>query len=303
MPRMAAHTRKTASRKTASRKREGRSRTGVNEIKRIGMRRTGFSDAYHYMMTMPMTWLLLTLVSGYLLANAVFAVLYLASPGSIANAEPGSFADAYFFSVQTMATIGYGALLPGSFVGNVIATAETVVGMLTVALSAGIVFARVSRPTARMMFSDVIVIGRRNNLPTLMLRVANRRRNQIVEARITIAILRRERTAEGEEIRRFHDLNLERARTPIFALTWTVLHVIDEDSPLYGATPESLKADEAEFICAITGTDETFAQPVHARFRYAVDDIRWNTRFVDIMARRDDGSRFIDYSQFHDTVD
>jgi inward rectifier potassium channel len=278
-------------------------RTGVSDIKRIGLKRTGLRDGYHYMMTIPVSGLLLTLVAIYLLTNAIFALLYIAFPGSIAHAEPGSFSDAYFFSVQTMATIGYGALLPGSMAGNVIATAETVVGMLTVALSAGVVFARVSRPTARMMFSEVAVIGTRNGQPTLIFRVANQRRNQIVEANIHVAFLRSEHTMEGEEVRRFHDLKLERNSTPIFALSWTVLHVIDQSSPLYGATYDSLKADDVEIICSITGIDETFAQPVHARFGYGADDIRWNTRFVDILSRKEDGSRFIDYSLFHDTVD
>jgi len=278
-------------------------RGGTSDVKRIGLKSAGWRDSYHFLMTIPVAGLLLLLVSAYLLANAGFALLYLSVPGSIANARPGSFADAYFFSVQTMATIGYGALLPGGLAGNVIATAETVVGMLTVALSAGVVFARVSRPTARMMFSEVAVIGKRNGVPHLMFRVANQRRNQIVEAQIHVAVLRRELTAEGEEVRRFHDLKVERSRTPVFALSWTVLHPIDQDSPLLGATRESLKAEDVEIICSITGIDETFAQPVHARFGYAADDIRWNTRFVDIMLRRDDGSRAIDYSHFHETVD
>jgi inward rectifier potassium channel len=282
---------------------ESFARVGVSNIKRIGLKGGGMRDAYHYLMTIPVSGLLLTLIAIYLVTNACFAGLYLLFPGSIEHARPDSFADAYFFSVQTMATIGYGALLPGGFIGNLIATAETVVGMLTVALSAGVVFARVSRPTARMMFSEVAVIGTRNGKQTLMFRVANQRRNQIVEAEINIAALRRERTQEGEEVRRFHDLKLERNRTPMFSLSWTVLHVIDEASPLFGATPESLREQDIEIVCSITGIDETFAQPVHARYGYAADDIRWNTRLADIMLRRDDGSRYIDYRHFHDTVD
>jgi inward rectifier potassium channel len=276
---------------------------GANQIKRLGLERTGWRDGYHFLMTIPMWGLLLALISIYLLINAGFALLYLSIPGSIANARPGSYADAYFFSVQTMATIGYGQLLPNGLAGNVIATAETVFGMLTVALSAGIVFARVSRPTARMMFSRIAVIGPHDGAPTLMFRVANRRRNYIVEAEITVSVLRLERTAEGQELRRFHDLKLQRSRTPIFALSWTVFHVIDRDSPLYGATHQSLTKDGVEIICSIAGIDETFAQPVHARFGYAAEDIRWNTRLADIMLVQDGGSRTIDYTRFHDTVD
>lgn len=303
--RYAARLREPASRRRLSRDAPAKSfaRAGTGDIKRIGLKRAGMRDAYHYLMTIPVGWLLLTLVSVYLLANAAFAVIYLMFPGSIEHARPGDFTDAYFFSVQTMATIGYGALLPNGLAGNMIATAETVFGMLTVALSAGVVFARVSRPTARMMFSEIAVIGLRNGKQTLLFRIANRRRNQIVEAEIHVAILRRERTEEGEEIRRFYDLKLERSRSPIFALSWTVLHTIDADSPLYGTTKESLRAEEAEIICSIAGIDETFAQTVHARYGYAVDDIRWNTRFADIMLQNDDGSRSIDFRRFHDTVD
>jgi inward rectifier potassium channel len=280
--------------------RESFGRSGNPGITRLGMPRTGLRDAYHFMMNIPVSGLLAVLVVVYLVANALFATLYMAFPGSIAHAEPGSFADAYFFSVQTMATIGYGALLPGSMAGNLIATAETVVGMLTVALSAGVVFARVSRPTARMMFSEVAIIGKRNGRETLMFRIANQRRTQIVEAQITVAMLRDETTLEGETVRRFHDLKLERDRTPIFALSWTVLHVIDEDSPFFRATHDSLKAMNAEIICSITGVDEIFAQPVHARYGYAVEDLRWNTRFIDIISRDEDGKRYIDYRLFHD---
>lgn len=275
----------------------------VSRIERVGLKRGDWRDTYHFLMTIPMALLLALLTITYLAANAVFALLYLSFSGSIDHARPGSFADAYFFSVQTMATIGYGELLPHGLAGNLIATAETVFGMLTVALSAGIVFARVSRPTARVMFSEVAVITRRNALPTLMLRLANRRRNQIVEAQITVTALRNEVTLEGERTRRFHELKLERQRNPIFVLSWTVLHVIDADSPLHGATPESLAAEHVEIICSVTGIDETFAQPVHARFSYAPEHIRWNTRFADIMQRRDDGRPYIDYTRFHDTVD
>lgn len=278
-------------------------RGAASDVKRIGLKRAGFRDAYHFLMTIPVGWLLLTLTLTYLGANGVFALLYLAFPGSIANAEPGAFRDAYFFSVQTMATIGYGQLLPAGLAGNIIATAETVFGMLTVALSAGVVFSRVSRPTARMMFSEVAVIGKRNGVQTLMFRIANQRRNQIVEAEINVTALRTEQTLEGETVRRFHDLKLERSRSPIFALTWTVLHPIDEKSPLYGATPESLTAQDVEIICSITGIDETFAQPVHARFGYSAEAIRWNARFVDIMLSHEDGRRTIDYRHFHDTTD
>ena len=229
-------------------------------------------------------------------------MLYLVQPGAIANARPGAFADAFFFSVQTMATVGYGQMAPATLYANLVVTVETAVGLMFLALATGLVFARFSRPTARVLFSRVAVIGPYNGTPTLSFRLANQRSNQILQAEVSAVLLRDETTLEGAPIRRFYDLKLARYRTPVFALTFSVMHEIDSDSPLHGASAASLEADNAELIVTASGIDETIAQRVHARTSYLPHEILWGHRFVDVMGWTDDGSRVIDYRQFHDTV-
>ena len=268
----------------------------------LGLQRPWFGDLYHFALRLSWCSFLLGGVALYIAANAVFALLYLLQPGAIANARPGAFADAFFFSVQTMATVGYGQMAPATLYANLVVTVETAVGLMFLALATGLVFARFSRPTARILFSRVAVIGPYNGTPTLSFRLANQRSNQILQAEVYAGLLRDETTAEGVTIRRFYDLKLARTRTPVFALTFTVMHQIDEDSPLHDASAASLAADNAELVVTASGVDETIAQPVHARTSYLPHEILWGHRFVDVMGWTDDGSRVIDYRRFHDTV-
>ena len=252
---------------------------------------------------MPWTGLFGVLAASFVVFNFIFAVLYVLQDGSIANAAPHSLLDAFFFSVQTTATIGYGEMRPATLYANLLVTAEVLLGMTMLATATGLIFARFSRPTARVLFSGVAVIVAQEGVPTLMFRAANQRRNQILEAQVSVALLRDETSAEGVSIRRLHDLPAARQRTPMFALSWTVMHVINAESPLYGETPESLAAQNAEIVVGLIGIDETFAQTVHARHSYLADEILWNRRFVDILGRAADGRRSIDYRRFHDTVE
>jgi len=268
----------------------------------IGLRRPLFGDLYHFMLRISWCSFLFGGVALYLAANAGFALLYLLQRGAIANARPGSFADAFFFSVQTIATIGYGQLVPATLYANLIVTIETATGLMFLALATGLVFARFSRPTARLLFSRVAVIGPHNGKPTLSLRLANQRRNQILQAEVAVSLLRDERTTEGVLIRRFYELKLVRYRSPVMAMTFTVMHEIDRDSPLYGATAASLEAVNTELIVTATGIDETIAQRVHARTSYLPDEILWDHQFVDVIGWTEDGSRVIDYRRFHDTA-
>ena len=268
----------------------------------IGLPHPWLGDLYHRTLRMGWCSFLLAGVALYIAANALFAALYLLEPGAIANARPGAFADAFFFSVQTMATVGYGQMAPATLYANLVVTVETAVGLMFLALATGLVFARFSRPTARVLFSRVAVIGPYNGAPTLSFRLANQRSNQILQAEVSAVLLRDEKTLEGAPIRRFYDLKLARYRTPVFALTFSVMHEIDKESPLYGASAASLEADNAELIVTASGIDETIAQRVHARTSYLPHEILWGHRFVDVMGWTDDGSRVIDYRQFHDTV-
>ena len=266
------------------------------------VRRLVPADLYHLLLTSSWPRLLGLLALAYGAANALFALGYLLEPGALENARPGSFADAFFFSVQTMATIGYGRMVPRTFLANALVTLETLTGLLGLAMVSGLVFAKFSRPTARVLFSRVAVIGRRDGARAFMFRMANERGNNIAEAQVHVALARQETTAEGESVRRFHDLELSRRLNPIFPNTWTVIHPITEASPLHGATLASLAASEARIVVSVIGLDESYAQTVHARHSYAAADIVWNARFADVIVREPDGEVHIDYARFHDIV-
>ena len=194
-------------------------------------------DFYHRLLTMPWWMLFLLLAASYVTFNLVFAALFMLQDGSIADARPHSFADAFFFSVQTMATIGYGEMRPSTFYANFLVTFEVLLGMTGLAIASGLVFARFSRPTARVHVQQVAVIVAHDGVPSLMFRAANQRRNQILEAQVTVMLLRDEISGEGVEMRRFHDMAVSRPHTPMFALTWTVIHPIDEFEPALRREP------------------------------------------------------------------
>lgn len=272
------------------------------DVVRKGMSHSHWSDPYHLLLMLDWPQFFGLTAISYIVTNALFALLYLAGGDCIKGARPGSFLDAFSFSVQTMATIGYGAMYPQTDYANLLVALESLVGLLGVAMATGLMFARFSRPTARVLFSRVAVITPHNGLPTLMLRVANERRNQILEAQIGLSLLRDEVTMEGLSIRRFYDLKLLRSQTRTFALSWIVMHVIDEDSPLYGATPESLEEVQTDIVVTLTGIDETVSQTVHARHYYITDEILWNMRFVDIFSKKPDGRRVLDFNRFHDVT-
>ncbi len=277
-------------------------RETADEIRAIGLHRPWYGDFYHFALHLTWPRFLLASMAFYFATNTLFALLYLAQPGAIANAEPGSFADAFFFSVETIATIGYGVMAPATVYANIVMTIEAGIGLMLVAIGPGLVFPRFSRPRARVLFSRVAVIGPHNGSPTLSLRIANQRHNQILQAEVAVALLRDEVTAEGAWIRRFYDLKLMRYRSPVFGMTFTVMHEIDRDSPLHGATAASLTAINAELVVTASGIDETLAQRVHARASYMPHEILWGHRFVDVFGWTDDGRRVIDYRQFHDTT-
>lgn len=277
-------------------------RNTADEVRALGLHRPLFGDLYHRTLTIRWSSFLAIGLALYLGTNTIFALLYLIEPGSIAHARAGAFGDAFFFSVETLATIGYGQMAPATLYGNLLMTIESAVGLLLLALTTGLIFARFSRPTARMLFSNVAVVAPHNRTPTLMIRIANQRHNQILAAEVAVTLVRDEHTAEGDVFRRFYDLKLVRDRSPIFALTFTVMHEIDPDSPLNGATYEALAETNAEIVVTAGGIDETLVQPVHARASYLPHEILWGHNFVDIIGWTADGHRAIDYTRFHDTV-
>jgi inward rectifier potassium channel len=267
-----------------------------------GVHNGPLGDLYHVLLTASWPRLVLIVAACYVVGNSLFALGYLLDPGGIDHARAGSFGDAFFFSIQTMATIGYGQMVTHSLFANVLVMIEALVGVLGFALMTGLIFAKFSRPSARVLFSRVAVITQQDGIPSLLFRMANARGNQIVEAQIHLVLARDEITPEGEPFRRLHDLELTRRPHALFTMTWTAIHPITAQSPLVGATPASLAAADTEIIVSLIGLDETFAQTVHARYSYTTRDIVWEARFVDVLSRLTNGQRRIDYLRFHDVV-
>ncbi|MDE2182037.1 MAG: ATP-sensitive inward rectifier potassium channel 10 [Alphaproteobacteria bacterium] len=283
----------------------GAARSAPRKRRRVtvirGQDSSRWTDFYHGVLRAPWWQFILGLAAVFLCINAVFAELYRLDPSGIAGARPGSFADAFYFSIQTFGSIGYGVLSPRTPYANMLVTAESFVALVNGALATGLVFARFSRPFARVLFSNVAVIATFEGRPTLMFRAMNQRGNQILGAGISVSFARQATTQEGIVMRRFDELSLVRSRTPLFALSWTVMHTIDETSPLYGATPTSLATQDAELIALLSGTDDTLADTIYARHVYSADQILCGQRFVDVLSFAPQGRRIIDLHRFHDT--
>jgi inward rectifier potassium channel len=260
-------------------------------------------DLYHFALTR--SWLeYVALAAGvFLLVNLSFAGVYLAFPGAIQNARPGSLADAFFFSVHTMTTIGYGTMAPDTAVGHVLVAVEAFTGLLFTAGMTGLGFAKLSRPTARVLFSASAVIAPRDGVPHLCFRMANARHNQVVEAQLRVLVLVLERTREGVDLRVPIEVPLVRDRSAMFSLTWTAMHRIDEKSPFFGPDwRERLAAVEAEIYLSLTATDDTTGQGLHARYRYGLGDVVEGARFADVLSTLPDGTRVIDYAHFDEVL-
>ena len=236
----------------------------------------------------------------YLVGNGVFAGLYVLDPTGIANVRAGSFPDAFFFSVQTMSTIGYGTMTPSSTYANLLVTVEAAIALLGVALVTGLVFAKASRPRLSVLFSRHVVVTRYNGQRALMFRAGNARGNEVVEANMRVSVLQDEVSPEGHRMRRLRDLPLVRDNSPIFALTWTVIHIIDEASPLHGLNEANAADKVVTLLATMTGYDATYAQNTHARTMYYPEDLRFDYRFIDVLSTLEDGRLMIDYDRFHD---
>lgn len=266
-------------------------------IRVIGVQRTPLRDFYHLILRIswPLTFGLLA--AAYLLANAVFAVAYLAVGGVGGG---GGFVDDFFFSVQTMGTIGYGGLVPSSTAANLLVVGESITGLILTALATGIVFAKFSRPTSRLVFTREAVISPMNGVPTLSFRMGNERSNQIVDAQIRLIYTRTEKTDEGKTYYRSYELKPVRDRALSLSRSFTVMHTIDATSQLAGVTAESLAREDGELAVLIVGLDDTTMQPVHATHRWAGDSIRFGVRHVDVLSEPTPSLMILDLTKFHD---
>jgi inward rectifier potassium channel len=269
------------------------------EIRVVGGRHAPLRDFYHALLRLPWSGTLVAICAAYLFTNAIFAAIFVET-GGINHATPGSFRDAFFFSVQTMGTIGYGAMFPESTAANVVVVAESIVSLLLVAVSTGLVFAKFSRSTARFVFARRVTISPLAGAPTLMLRLGNERGNQLVNAQIRMVMVRTEILPEGGTFYRMLDLHPTRERALSLSRSWNVLHTIDAQSPLHGETPESLAEKEVELTVMVMGTDDVSMQTVHASHRYFARDIIFGARLADVLSETPDGHMLLDLNRFHD---
>ena len=254
-----------------------------------GLEANLWTDFYHNAMTVTWPAFFCWLAGIFVSFNLLFAAIYSLGQAPIANAKPGSFSDLFFFSVETTSTVGYGDMYPQTMYAHIVATVENFGGLVSLAVMTGLVFARFSRPRARLIFANNPVIARHNGVPTLMVRIANARNNFISDASAKMWIIRTGVSAEGRRMTGFHEMRLERNENPVFALSWTLFHVIDGNSPLNGMSEETIAASDMNFAVTISGLDETSAQIVHARKPYAAADLRYGHEFVDIIRIDEDG--------------
>jgi inward rectifier potassium channel len=260
-----------------------------------------FLDFYHGVLTASWPGFVAQLAALFLIINLVFAILYVTDRGGISNARPGSFADAFFFSVQTLGTLGYGVMAPRTLYTNILVTAESFAGILIIALFAGMIFARFSRPFARVIFSKTAVVTTFDGKPMLMFRAANQRGNSILDASAVVSLASNYITREGDRIRRFQELKLVRSSNPLFALSWTVMHPIDETSPLCNLGLAEMIERDMQIVVMLSGMDETIADRIYARYSYMPEEILWRHRFVDVISVAPGGQRVVDLVHFHDT--
>ena len=258
-------------------------------------------DLYHWLLTLKWPWFIAFLFGSYLVLNTTFAGLYCLGGACVDGMPAGSFPSAFFFSVETLATVGYGHMYPATIYAHVVTTAEIMVGMFGTAVMTGLIFVRFSRPAARLLFSRVLVLSRFDGQLALMLRVANERRQSMVKADFRLMLARHEPTLEDPTMYRFHHLTLQNNHMVIFPAAITIRHLIDERSPLHGATPESFARSGIRFLASVECMDKVIQAPVQSEYVYSARDVRFGERFCEIYGDGEEGQRLVDYSRLHDT--
>lgn len=277
-------------------------RFGSREIVTKGLRLSFWADISHRCMTASWPGFIGGAAFVFIVFNAFFAVLYWIGDDPISSVPHKAYIDYLYFSIETLSTAGYGDMHPQTHYGHFIAGIELFTGIFSMSLMTGLIFARFSRPSARLLFANHPVITEHDGVPTLMVRLANERHNVIGNATARLWLFKDEVTAEGQEVRRFYELPLTRNENPALALSWTLYHVIDSESPLYGLTAADLEAADVSLVIVVSGYDVVAAQTVHARKPYEHSDIRFGHRYVDVLGT-EDGRVRIDYGRFHDTFE
>jgi inward rectifier potassium channel len=274
--------------------------TGIS-FHKLNVKRRELRDAYHWLLTLTWPQFSAFVFGVYIAINLFFSFCYYLRPGAIAGIERFSWANCFFFSVETLATVGYGHMFPESFFGHMVATVEIIVGMFGMAIITGLIFIRFSRPVARIVFSKSLVLAPFNGQPALMFRVANLRDQAMAEAEFRIMAMRDERTVEGEVLRRFYPLQTQFDRLILFPAVITIRHIIDESSPLHGLTLADMERDDSRFIASIVCIDTVIPAPVQSHYGYTWKDIRSGHKFVEVYTEIEGGNLTVDYSRIHST--
>ena len=275
-------------------------RSGQVEFVKVNTGQIDWRDAYQWLLALSWPQFAAFVAVVYIALNLIFAALYALRPDSIAGMQLGSFLDSFFFSVQTLATVGYGHMYPQTLYGHIITTIEIMSGVFLLAVMTGLIFVRFSRPAARIMFSKTALIAPLNGRPTLMIRIGNLRTHSMVEAEFRITFHRDEPLVEGGDFRYFYNLKLQFDRLAAFPAALTLRHVIDEHSPLHGATPESLKSSRAMLVASIVGIDPVIPAAVQTQRDYLSRDILFGHRFVEMYTEHGDGKLTVDYGRLHE---
>ncbi len=276
---------------------------GHREFIKLNARKYDWRDIYHLILTLTWPQFAGMVLGIYLCINLIFATLYFLGGNCIAELTPGSYSDDFFFSVETLATVGYGHAYPATLYGHCVATLEILVGLFGLAVLTGLIFVRFSRPTARIKFSTVAVVAPFDGTPTLMVRLANMRHHAMVEAEFRVLFMRSELTKEGEDVRRFYPLRLQFDHLISFPAALTLRHVIDETSPLFGLNSEDLKLTDSRMLVSIVCVDPVIQAPVQSQTEYVNEQIAWNRRFAEIYTEDAAGRYTVDYSKFDDTME
>src|SRR6266705_535215 len=275
---------------------------GGREVIAEGVRLNFWADISHRCMTASWPAFIAGAALVFVAFNAFFATFYWVGEQPISNVPSGAYIDFLYFSIETLSTAVYGDMHPQTHYGHFIATVELFTGIFSMSLMTGLIFARFSRPSARLLFADSPVISSHEGEPTLMIRLANERHNIISNANARVWLFKNIVSKEGQSFRRFYELPLVRNESPALALSWTLFHIIDEASPLYGLDADDLESLKVSLVMVVSGYDVVAAQTVHARKSYDYPDIRFGHRYAEILGTAEDGRLRIDYGRLHDTL-
>lgn len=272
-------------------------RGGVGQVAKRGVSRFDLRDPYYLAVGMSTRVFALISLLMYLGTNAVFALLYMVVPGSVSNTRPTAFFDFFFFSIETLATVGYGTMSPANFYGHVVASVEILIGMAFTALLTGLIFVRFSKPTSKIRFAEHAIVTNYNGQPTLMLRIGNARMGLLTSAAVQMSAMLPEQSAEGQSLRRIHELKLVRPRLPAFPLTWTLMHEIDAHSPLYGYDSARLIAVAARLFVIFEARDHALATTVYDVNDYRAEEILFGMRYQDSISTDEQGTTVADLNK------